>query len=102
MRFNIPNRGIALPKVTDEWPHKLAVFATMLAVVYFLPSDYRVAVLAILAAVVYINDVELRVRASMINVMDYQLVEQSRTINELQAELLDMRDRLGMIESKLD
>lgn len=99
MRFNVPNQGISVPKFTDEWPRKLAVLATMSALVYFLPSEYRVAFLAIIAAIVYINDEDLRMRACMVNVMDNQLVCISADVENLKVELQAVQDELRRFES---
>lgn len=101
MRFNIPNKGISVPKITDEWPRKLITLAAMISIVYFAAPEFRLLILAIVAAAVYVNDEDLRVRACMINVMDHQLVAVSNDAAELRAQLDTMQTRISEIEFEL-
>jgi hypothetical protein len=82
------NNLITIPKFSDNWLKKSAVVLVFVLIAYlFVTPDNIKYFLAVTVGYVLINDVELRSRALMINIMDHQLIKVSEQADRLEQQL---------------
>jgi hypothetical protein len=91
--------AIVIPKVSDNWPAKLAtIFGALLVVHFLLAPQYVVYLLGLVSGCLLILEWELRYRSMMINIMDDQLVRVSAEVGALNVELHAVQEKIRHLE----